>query len=203
MNKSGIFQEQLKTFETEDIKQFTVLCLEELPEYFFSVPASSTGRHHNAVDCLECGLVFHTKAAFTILNYILEIEKLNPVYKFSSRERDLMRCAILLHDGFKQGTQEEYNSTEEHSTQFLHPLFAAKFVLGHKDCGVINRKEISKISSLIASHMGTWNEREDTPDVRLPIPVLPEEKVVHLADYLASRENIILTELGDYTVTIN
>ena len=205
LDKTSYFKDQLDKFETEDIRAFTELCIKDVPEYFFEIPASSTGKHHNETDCLEHGLVYHTISAFKILNYILEIEKLNPTYKLNNRMRDLMRSAVLLHDSHKQGTQEEYDKAEEHSTAFRHPLYAAKFVLEYKDCGIISRKEIMKISQLIASHMGVWNtdSHNEGETVRLPVPTLPEEKIVHLADYLGSREDIIIKQPGSFTVTIN
>lgn len=203
MDKTEVFNEQLKQFETEDIKEFTSICIKGIPDYFYEIPASSSGHHHSEVDCLEHGLLYHTISGFKILNYILEIDKMNSIFKFDARMRDMMRCAILLHDSYKQGSQEEYESTEEHHTQFEHPLYAAKFVLRYKDCGIISRKEVFKISQLIASHMGIWNTSEYAEGVRLPKPNLPEEKIVHLADYLASREDIVTLQPGNFTVTIN
>lgn len=203
MSKIDWFKSELGNFENEEIKDFAVLCINGLPDYFFDVCASSTGKHHPETDLLEHGLVYHTKACAAILEYILEIDKRNSLFGFDARMRDMMRCAMLLHDGLKMGaSQEEYEAAAEKRTCFMHPLFAQKYVLSHRDCGLISRKEISKIGQLIASHMGSWNVSEHESG-RLPVPMLPEEKIIHLADYLASRKDIIIKNPEFYFVIVN
>lgn len=196
------FKQELEAFETEDIRDFTVLCIGDAPEYFYEISASSSGKYHPAPDLLEHGLVYHTKSIFKILNYILEVDKMLNIFDFDIRTRDMMRSAALLHDMFKSGSQSEYEKAEEKHTVFWHPILAYKMIMKHRDCRIINRKEICKIAEIVACHMGAFNT-STYEEGRLPVPALPWEKVVHLADYLASRKDIITEQPENYAVTVN
>lgn len=105
---------------------------------------------------------------------------------FTSRERDLLRIAAIMHDSRKSGGQEEY----EHSkwTRFEHPLLAAKVV---KETDGLNPPEKDYIAEAIESHMGQWNT-DKRSSVTLPKPTNAPAMLVHLADYLASRKDLIV-----------
>jgi hypothetical protein len=53
----------------------------------------------------------------------------------------------------------------------------------------LTKEDIDFICSAIASHMGRFNTSEYS-DVILPLPKTPEEKFVHMCDFLASRKVI-------------
>ena len=44
--KSDVFNVELNKIEDEDIKESTKYILNKLPDYFYEVPASSTGKYH-------------------------------------------------------------------------------------------------------------------------------------------------------------
>ena len=44
--KSEKFAKELEYIKSEDIKNFTRVALDNLPDYFFEVSASSTNRYH-------------------------------------------------------------------------------------------------------------------------------------------------------------
>lgn len=125
----------------------------------------------------------HTIALVRILNYMFESGD-----EFTTRERDCLRIAGIMHDTRKSGSQEEYN--ENHSTKHEHPLLAAEVVRkftgrGYNDC------EIETIATTIESHMGKWNTSEYSDEV-LPIPQNRFQTVLHQANYIASRKDITL-----------
>lgn len=47
--KSKIFDPLLDTFENDDIKNFENECIETIPNYFWDVGASSTGKYHHSM----------------------------------------------------------------------------------------------------------------------------------------------------------
>ena len=153
-----------------------------MPDYFFHVPASSTGKYHPSYSLGEGGLLRHTLAVVKFLNYFLGLESFGAL--FTSRERDLLRIAAIMHDSRKSGSQEDY----EHSkwTRFEHPLLAAKVV---KKTEGLNPPEKDYIAEAIESHMGQWNT-DKRSSVKLPKPTNAPSMLVHLADYLASRKDI-------------
>jgi hypothetical protein len=106
------------------------------------------------------------------LNDLLNLSEYDDIRHFSSE----LLLAILLHDMFKQGM-----SMEGGHTVFEHPKLAAEFAKR------IGASEL--VQECIASHMGQWNNRgEDYPECVLPLPESTCQKLVHLADYIASRK---------------
>lgn len=177
-----IFESLLDTFENEDIKKFTESCIDTIPSYFWEVGASSTGKYHPAYALGELGLARHTCALVRFLNHMLSIDCIKN--DFSSRERDLMRVAGIIHDSMKSGTDEDYARSKY--TKFEHPILAANNI--RKMSGLPD-DEIELIATTIESHMGQWATDKRSKTV-LPTPENKYQKLVHLADYLASRKDI-------------
>lgn len=177
-----IFESLLDTFENEDIKQFTESCIDTIPSYFWEVGASSTGKYHPAYALGKLGLARHTCALVRFLNHMFSIDCIKN--EFSSRERDLMRVAGIMHDSMKSGTDEDY--TRSKYTKFEHPILAANNIRRMSD---LPDDEIELIATTIESHMGQWATDKRSKTV-LPTPQNKYQKLVHLADYLASRKDI-------------
>lgn len=174
----------LNTFENEDIKEFAIELLNNLPEYVWHVGASSTGKYHPAYSLGEGGLMRHQIAVVRFLNFFLELEQYGA--GMTSRERDLMRTAALIHDGMKSGTQDDYNKSKY--TKFNHPILMAEVV---RSTDGLNTSERDFIAHCIESHMGQWAFDKKT-NVELPKPKDEYQKLVHLADYLASRKSLAM-----------
>lgn len=172
-------------FENENMRDLAEVLYAEIPEYWHYVPASSTGKYHPTYALGDGGLKRHTFALLRILNYILGLECMQEV--FNSVERDALRVAGLVHDGWKSGTQEEYEHS--HYTKFDHPLIAANHVYEHKDDGLCDPETVVYISEAIKSHMGQWNT-DSRSGIELPKPGTNAEILLHICDYLASRKDI-------------
>ncbi len=179
-----MMEDEINTLSIDDIKEFGLALLDTIPEYFFNVPASSSGKFHPKNDLGEGGLVRHSITVRRMLRHILEP---NGYYDFTVREIELLELAALFHDSFKSGTQEEYE--ENIHTKFLHPVLAANHILMESVKKRFDYDSASFMASAIMSHMGQWNTcwREAGT---LPLPKTPAQKALHLADYLASRTDI-------------
>lgn len=177
-----IFESLLDTFENEDIKKFAESCIDTIPFYFWEIGASSTGKHHPSYALGELGLARHTCALVRFLNHMLSIDCIKN--DFTSRERDLIRVAGIMHDSMKSGTDEDYARSKY--TKFEHPILAANNI--RKMSGLPD-DEIELIATTIESHMGQWNTDRRSKTV-LPTPENKYQKLVHLVDYLASRKDI-------------
>lgn len=176
----------LDTISNEDIKTFALVLLGNLPEYIWHVGASSTGKYHPAYSLGEGGLMRHQVAVVRFLNAFFELEQYNS--KLSSREMDLMRVAGLVHDGMKSGSQEDFEKSKY--TKFEHPLQMANMVRSY-DGKYLTHEEIEFIANTISSHMGAWNTDKKS-SVTLPKPANKFQRMLHLADYLASRKYITM-----------
>lgn len=177
-----LMEDEIFKFE-DDIYRLAGYLINNIPEYFFSVPASSSGKYHPVGDLGEGGLVRHSIAVKKMLDHLFEP---NGYYDmFTPREKDLLRLAALFHDCMKSGTQEDYEKNPH--TKFLHPIMAANFIM-YSACKIgFNYEDAKFIYDVVSSHMGQWNKQGDSI---LPKPHTPAQKVLHLADYLASRQDI-------------
>lgn len=177
--KKDVFLKELSYIKTKKYRDNIEIIINMLPDYFFSVPASSTGKYHPAFSLGEGGLVRHTKAAVRIAYELLYNNTISS--KFRQEEKDLMICALLIHDGLKHGLEkQEY-------TIFEHPLVISKFVRDNKDKLTLTDNEINFICNVVESHMGEWTKDYKGNEV-LPKPINKYQKFVHMCDFLASRK---------------
>ena len=183
MNKVEKFEDVLKYIKDQTLKADACYLIDGSPDYFFEVPASSTGKYHPSYALGEGGLLRHTKAAVRIAYELLSDPLIGD--KYTERERQLMLIALMLHDGLKSGM--------EHSkyTKVEHPLLAAKYVKDNTKNLGMSDEDIEFICNVISSHMGAWNKDFDGNEV-LPIPKNKYQNFVHMCDYLASRKVIKL-----------
>lgn len=177
MNKKEIFETELSYVVNPDIRESLEIMIEKIPDYFFHIPASSTGKYHPLYATGDGGLLRHTKAVVRMAHELFGI------YKFPERTKDLIIMSCLLHDTLKKG------EVEEKYTRFDHPILAAESVKKNKDLLKLSLEDIEFVYGCIASHMGRFNTSEYS-DVILPIPKTPEQKFVHMCDYLGSRKVI-------------
>lgn len=190
--KLNLLKPILDTFENEDIKEFAIVLLDKLPEYIWHVGASSTGKYHPAYSLGEGGLMRHQIAVVRFLNFFFELEQYNS--KLTSREMDLMRVAGLVHDGMKSGTQEQFEKSKY--TKFEHPILMAIKV--RETTGYIAENELEIIADTISKHMGQWNTDKKS-SITLPKPSDKFSRMLHVADYLASRKSLTM-DFDKYTI---
>lgn len=177
--KTETFEKELGWIKDDDKREWCATVLEALPDYFYSVAASSTGKYHPAYALGEGGLVRHTKAAVAIAYDLLGLEMYG---RYSPAERDNILCALLLHDGMKHGR----NGGKW--TVFRHPLDIVDFLQeGDEWSDYISEEDFDQICEAISSHMGQWSHDNKT-GIDLPKPMSAIQKFVHQCDYLASRK---------------
>lgn len=184
IKKHYLLDKELGYIKDENKRKFCELCLDGLPDYFWEVPASSTGKYHPNYSLGVEGLKRHVQGAMRIA---IELFRCEACFNLTEDDMDNILIAIALHDGFKSGTQEEYMKNKY--TKHTHPILSAKYVqeMYEKHPDLISKEDAIKISKLIASHMGQWNV-SNFSDVVLPIPSTSAEKFVHLVDFLGSRK---------------
>ena len=179
--KSTIFNNELELIKNDRLRRSCEVLLNELPDYFYEIPASSTGKYHPKFALGEGGLVRHTKVAVRIAYEIIKTQSIGNV--FTDDEKDIILISLMLHDGLKEGfPKEKY-------TKFDHPILAANFVKDKANLTELTSEEVKLISTNISSHMGEWN-KSDYSDITLPLPKNKYQKMVHMCDLLASRKFI-------------
>ena len=107
--KKEMFNKELTYIKKEKYRSNVEILIELLPDYFFEVAASSTGKYHPSFALGDQGLVRHTKVAVRIAHELLENEIVG--FSFNQDEKDLMIIALIMHDGLKHGlTKDKYLS---------------------------------------------------------------------------------------------
>ena len=183
MNKIDVFKDEYEYIKNIELLDDYKKLIESLPDYFFSVAASSTGKYHPKFASGDGGLVRHTKVAVRCAYDLL----LDPCIgdKYTSREKDLMIIALTLHDGLKHG------NPEEKYTKADHPLLVCDHIRAEsKNLTQLKEDDIKFICDVISSHMGPWNTDYYTKEEILPKPKNKYQNFVHMCDYLASRKFI-------------
>lgn len=179
MEKEKVFYKELNYIKNNKYKENAIALINLLPDYFFEVPASSTGKYHPSFALNDGGLVRHTKVAVRIAQELFNDESISGAY--SNNEKDLMLIALILHDGLKSGFEKsEY-------TNFDHPILVSNFIKENIDKLSFTEKEVEFLRTGIESHMGPWNT-SNYSEVILPKPEMRHQRFIHMCDYLASRK---------------
>lgn len=182
MKNIKLFEKEIELIQSEDYRAFVRYVLEDcVPDYFWEIGASSTGKYHPKFSQGLGGLVRHTKA---VVLFVEEQMRLN-TYSFMLDEyKDYCYIAAILHDVAKYG-KKEYDKTEYRN----HARNAMELVA--EAWGDWFKEDIPfLLANAIKSHMGQWSEKEDRPFTNV-------DRCVHMADYMASRNFIDIPEIVD------
>lgn len=177
-----MFINEIGDIKDADLKAFATELIANADDYFFVVPASSSGKYHPPFDLGDGGLVRHTRCVAYMAKSLAES------YCFSDYDTDCLIVAALAHDIKKQGNGDTGHTVWEHPILAMHYI---QEIYGKTNFNV-PADTIAKISNAVSSHMGKWgNEprfcKGNTP---LPMPVTEFEKALQAADYVASRKEI-------------
>jgi len=184
MNKLEPFKKELDYIKNPKILQFVKEAIETLPEYFYSIPSSSSGKYHPEYSSGDGGLVRHVRACVRIAVSMFRME----VFKnsFSEDEMDLIIVALLLHDGFKSGIEKQRYTVDE------HPILMSNYLKENKNWSdLISENYLNKVADGILTHMGEWNKDKSGNPI-MPKPTGKLQKYIHMCDYLGSRKCIIM-----------
>ena len=182
MKKVSVFKKESSYIRDVNIRKDLRKLISLLPDYFFEIPASLSGKYHPSFALGEGGLVRHTKATVRIAYELLNNEITGS--RFTDRDKDLIIMALVLHDGLKCGIEKDKH------TSFDHPLQMSKFILMNREKLSLGIDDIRKVCSMIESHMGQWTIDPETNKEILPKPRTEEQRFIHMCDFLASKKFI-------------
>lgn len=187
-----MFTKELETIEDMHLREFTRFALSNAPKYFYSIGASSSGKYHPQFSQGEGGLVRHTKAVLMFCNELLNM---SPYYELPPLWKDYARVACLLHDICKYGETEEMDKTQYTDHAINGSIYVDKmWGLFHSTEEEIYLELAPElITHAIMCHMGRWSEQN-----KRPVSIV--DNLVHLADYVASR-NFINIEFKEEETT--
>lgn len=160
----------LERIEDDSIRKWTRQFSANAPDYFWEVPASTSGYHH-PICRKERGLWVHTLMVFTAVERLVD--------SYEARfgvDPDHARAAALLHDQRKNGTPEDPSS----SAVSDHDLRMAAYIRSWGGP--------EPVAEAVESHMGAWYDG--------PEPDSPLGELIHNADMMASTSNATLAVPG-------
>ena len=182
MDKKAVFKELLDKFETEEVRLYCEDMIENIPDYIFTMPSSTSGKFHNATQCLPHGQIYHIIMFGAIMNYRLAL-KCNKEKFNNEMHRDAMRCVPIFHDAVKCG----WNGSK--FTVHDHPMLAGQWVRETKVEHDIDNEIKEMIARMCERHSGEWTSSKRSKIV-LPEPETEMEILVHECDILSSRSDI-------------
>lgn len=188
--KIALFEKEINYMEIEDIKNFFKKAIILVPDYFFEVPAASSGKFHSVLECGFGGLVYHTRSVAKVANYLVNLQQYKS--KLNEIEKDCVICAALLHDCLKHDWENKTGFSVHQ-----HPVLAAEFVkTDNRLDGIVNDDVRTIIGDAVASHSGEWTTSKRSKVV-LPSPQTLVQELVHTSDYIASRSDIHILFEGE------
>ena len=197
--KISVFINELNYIKDDNLNAFARELIANAEDYFFTVPASSSGKYHPQFSLGVGGLVRHTRCVAYFAMGAGES------YNFDQHTTDLLVIAAVAHDIKKQGHISNGHTVRE------HPLYGADYVIEmqSKFPNFITKEDAEKIAGAVRSHMGKWEgTREwvkDTTKELFPMPKDGFEQALQMADYVASRKYILSFQFDEtgYTPSEN
>ena len=193
MDKKAVFKELLDKFETEEMRLYCEDMIENIPDYIFTMPSSTSGKFHNTTQCKPHGQIYHIIMFGAIMNYRLALkcnkEKFNdPIH------RDAMRCVPCFHDAVKCGWNGSQYTVHE------HPMLAGTWVRETKVEHDIDNETKEMIARMCERHSGEWTSSKRSKVV-LREPETEAEIFCHECDILSSRSDVDM-QPSDYLKNI-
>lgn len=182
VNKVAPFKKFLETFETDEMRDYCEDMIKLMPDYVFSMKASTSSKYHNSTQCQDGGEIFHILMGCQILSYILDLEYMKNKYP-KPKQRDALRVSFALHDAVKLGWNGSQYTVHE------HPILAAEWVEKTKVEHDIKPALKKYIGNLIRTHSGQYRENKRS-SVVLPEIKTDEQFLIHAVDILSSRSNL-------------
>lgn len=181
MTELEMFEAQWNKLPEGNLKDFVQEAVKHIPEAFWTIPSSRTGKHHPPFANGEGGLLRHTLASLYFGR------ELCIAYGLNDDDRLVVTAALLLHDIGKA-------IAEPHDIVWTTKLrWIAR--------GKYDSFEVLRVIGAVRWHMGRWaTGSTDCDEAERGVKAFPDnfttiEQVVHLADYAASRKRCDLTKL--------
>lgn len=164
-----VFKEELSSFEGPDqsILDFTIQILVNLPDYFLSKNAKGENNR----------IIIHTKTCVNFANTLLSLKYFQE--KFRVSERNMIRAALLLHDGMLFGDGSDLKEKHE------HPEYMAIYLRNEAWDKFLPSFIREDIAAMIETHSGEWNKKDGC--LTLKVPKSEMQHFVHICIYLSSR----------------
>lgn len=181
--KLRIFDRELSKIRSRGIRILTEECLLEAPEYFWRIPASSSGKYHPPWANRDGGLVLHTKVVTYLVKQLFKMIIVDPSWLL-----DICYSAAILHDIAKNGLPDSGYTTTDHGASASIILWTCYERTGAVQ-GMVSLDEFCQIHEAIRLHYGVFTDKKE---VRSCLQLSGPSLIVHLADAIAAEPDFSL-----------
>jgi len=187
-----VFAEEMALIQCDELRQFVVDVFEALcPVYFWTVPASTSGRYHPSVALGQGGLIRHVKLAVWWGKELCRALDVPDKREERGQHLDEVTTALLLHDLVKNGFEVDGKMKRSAKATASHGAWLCEAIWKQVLQGQANERQ-RLVLFAIAGHMGIWTA-DDLAKYRPASRKLGSTErqiamLVHIADYAASRK---------------
>lgn len=165
---SKSIEQCVSRIEDPKVRALVSRALREAPDYFWSAPSSSSGKHHPVDEHGAGGLVLHTVRVFNVAESM--IPSLVGCTILGAGHPDIIKAGAILHDIYRYGLLD----IAELATNKAHPEYAANAILTM----IEDIPQKKQIAFCVERHMGRWGQ---------VLPNSTDEWIVHFADTIATK----------------
>lgn len=203
--KLKVFEKYLKMIKDESIRNFTEFVISKFPEYFWTIPASTSGNRHGKYE----SLVDHVLGCLKIAEKVIEqFDK-----HWTNNQNDQLLSALIFHDGWRCGEPgnesrftQEYIDKKGYSNDLLnklctdneHPEVGYKQLLFlstefNLQAIKIKEEDLQPILKGVRYHYGPWCKTKLREPFNLNWPFDSVIVQVHNIDFQQCINSAILT----------
>lgn len=170
------FTQNCLAIKDETLRAYALQCIPAIPEQFWTVPSSSSGKHHPPDERGMHGRVIHTFRALKIGLLLCDQIEFNEI------DTDIVRFAILYHDITEAGIDIQLLHSDLDHPETCVKLLAQTITFHDPNW---NYGPFYEVLNCIRCHTGRWGKIQ--PDSTI-------ESIVHTADNISSKLHLIVPE---------
>ena len=188
--KTMVLVPELKHITDQELLKAVANYFEHVvPDYFWVIPASSTGKYHPDQDAGVGGLVRHSRMITEVAIALMNLEMWSSLKPYE----DEIYVACLIHDTWKLGDGVTKYVEGKTYSKFEHPVVASRkfyeYIQNYPEVTDKMKKQCLTICQCVETHMGQWNTNKHSRVV-LKKPATPVQKFVHMCDFIAAKNFI-------------
>ena len=169
------FEKELSYIKDDNLREFVENILDGTGDWFYHDPASTSGKYHPKFALGDGGLLRHTRA---VVYWVQELSR-TELFSVNERQVELLTAAAILHDIRKHTATGNYIAN--HARASSNMIVETQ----HKHTDLLSEEDAKYIAEAVSTHMGVWGVKDGERK-----PMSDSEKLLHLADYCASRKEI-------------
>jgi hypothetical protein len=181
IEKRNFFIKELNSITEPNVREFVGIVLDGTGEWFYHDPASTSGKYHPAYALGDGGLMRHTRA---VAYWVCELVR-SELFNVNPHQTNLLIAAAIMHDIRKHTADGGYiakHARASHDlilqTQREHPE-------------LITTEDAKYMADAVSTNMGIWGVRDGERK-----PTSDSEKLLHIADLMASRKEVFVNIFG-------